>query len=251
MFGLNPFTRNYENILRALPKRERDYFTIFEKSNSEEERQRILELVPENERALYIARWKLNNADEIRRAQKAGILGNQELEEANTSLSEFYEAAEGEGLPTSKELFAEYVATRQEGESYPEWYRRTKLLSQYNLPKADWVGWHPSVDLEDIKLKVVQTLGEDMHDYDLWESRDKTMGYKPYLGDDTVDPIVNQESLNKEQMRSRIDDILHGEGIQASIFTTGIRTLTGKDQIDISVERDRSEELNQALNKMA
>ncbi len=251
MFGLNPFTRNYENLMRALPKRDRDYFNAFSKAETEEERKRILELVPENEKALYAARWKLNYADEVRRAKKAGILGEQELDQANEYLADFYNEAGTEGLPQDKELLAEYLATRAEGESYPEWYRRTKLLSQYNIPKADWVGWHPSVDLDDIKLKVVQTLGEDMHDYDLWESREKAIPYKPYINEEAIEPITEQEQLSKEQMRERINGILAGEGLDASVFLTSHNKSVQGNQIDIEVEEDRTEEMKAALLRMS
>jgi hypothetical protein len=251
LFGINPFTRSYENLMRALPKRDRDYFTRFEKAETEEERQRILELVPENERSLYIARWKLGHADEIRRAKKMGILGTEELTEANEQLANFYDESENEGLPNSKDLFAEYLANRNNGESYPDWYRRTYLLPKYKIPGADWVGWHPSVDMDDVKLKVVQTLGEDMHDYDLWESRAKTLPYKAYVDEDAIAPIVQDEGLSKEEMRTRINDILSTDGMDIDAFLTSVKKPVRQDEINVEVENDRSEELRAAMLKMA
>jgi len=54
-------------------------------------------------------------------------------------------------IETGPQLFAEYLKTRLDGESYPDWYRRTKILANMtSLPGADWIGWNPSVDLEDI-----------------------------------------------------------------------------------------------------
>ncbi len=250
MFGINPFTRNYETLMRALPKRERDYFTRFEKAETEEERKRILQLVPDNEKALYAARWKLSHADEIRRAKKAGILSGKELEQANNELNAYYDEAEDEGLPNTKELYAEYLATRIEGENYAEWYRRTKLLPEYKIPGADWVGWHPSVDLDDIKLRLVQNLGEDMHDYDLWESREKGLPYKAYIDEEALAPITNNEDLSKEQMRARIDDIMAAEGLEASSFAMTLKKPNQQNQVDIEVEQDRSEDMERALSKM-
>ena len=74
MFGINPFTRNFSSIFRALPRRERDYFNAFAAADTEEERKKVLQMVPSNERDLYVARWKLSLTDELRRAKKADIL---------------------------------------------------------------------------------------------------------------------------------------------------------------------------------
>ena len=247
LFGINPFTRSYENLLRALPKRERDYFTQFEKAETEEERRRILEIAPENEKALYLARWKLSHADEIRRAKKAGILEGQALEEAEIELGNFYQDAETEGLPSDAELHAEFLATRIEGENYADWYRRTRLLPEFDMPGADWVGWHPSVELDDIKLRMVQSLGEDMHDYDLWESREKSLPYKSYIDEDAVAALTNPDTLSKDEMRERVSGILTGSS--STIFATSSSSPVQRNQIDVDVEQDRSPEILSALLK--
>ena len=59
LFGLNPFTYNFSHIFRALPRRDRDYFNSFSAADTVEERAKILNMVPDNEKALYVARWKL------------------------------------------------------------------------------------------------------------------------------------------------------------------------------------------------
>jgi hypothetical protein len=251
LFGINPFTRSYGDLLRALPSAERDYFSAFEKASTEEERKRIHQLVPNNEKALYSARWKLADADKIRKAKKSGILSEQQLEESNEYLEGFYQESETEGLPRTEELWAEYLATRLKGETYPDWYRRVYLLSQQKIPGADWVGWHPSVDLEDIKLKLVQTLGEDIHDYDLWGSRERELPYKPYITEESIEPLTSNEKLTKEQIQARIKEVFTGENLEASTFATSIQSPNGDTQIDVEVETDRSGEVEQLLNKMA
>jgi len=139
LFGVSPFTRNYTALYRALPRRERDYFRAFEGAETYEERVRILEMVPENEKALYLARWKLVHAQDLRKAIKAGVLTEEEETEAQEKIDEIYDEARAEGFPTSKELFAEYTATKYRGENYADWYRRTKLLPGVAaIPGADW-----------------------------------------------------------------------------------------------------------------
>lgn len=248
LFGINPFTRNYSSIFRALPRRERDYFNAFAEAGTTEERARILELVPENEKALYVARWKLAFADEIKKAGKAGILTEQQLAEADEVVDGIYDEARAEGFPHTKELFAEYIETRMPGESYGDWYRRTKLLSGVPLPGPDWVGWHPSVDLEDIKLRVVQNIGEDMHDYDLWPSRAQTLVNKPYLTDEAIEAIMQPEELTEVEMRDRINELLLAKGIRPHVT---MNTTYGNvsSSLNVDIEQEYDEDIVQVLRE--
>lgn len=249
LFGVNPFTRNYKSLMYALPRRERDYFSSFEKATSVEDRKKILQMVPENEKALYAARWKLANADKIRKAVKQGILSKEETAKARAELSDFYAESNDEGLPSSKKLFAEYIKTRLKGETYPDWYRRTHLLGNVTLPPANWVGWHPSVDLEDVKLKVVQSLGEDMHDYNLWESRAKELVNKPYIDQEAIEPVIHQDKLTPEQRRSRIDHIFSSNQQRSSVSISR-RSSNKNDNIDVDIQRDKHEEAKEVMKKL-
>ncbi len=248
LFGINPFTRNYKALMRALPARERDYFSSFEKTDTVEDRERIMKMIPDNEKALYLARWKLLNADKIRKALKKGILGEKEVVKAREELADFYQESDSEGLPKDKKLMQEYVSTRLRGENYPDWYRRTKILSHVPLPKADWVGFHPSVDLEDIKLKVVQTLGEDMHDYNLWESRSRDLPNKDYVDDDAIAPILNREKLSSAEKRSRMNEIFAFE--KAIAHTSVNNKSVSSNEIEVTIEKDRSKEAERKLKKL-
>jgi len=237
LFGINPFTRNYSSIFRALPRQERDYFNAFAEAETAEERMKILDMVPENEQALYIARWKLQFADDIKRARKAGFLSEEQIEEADEVVDKIYDEARTEGFPSSKALFAEYIQTRLPGESYGDWYRRTKLLPEMvHIPGPDFVGWHPSVDLEDIKLKLIQNLGEDMHDYDLWPSQAQTLVNKPYINQEAVEAITASEELTENEMRDRINEVLLANKIRPNVFTR--TAYGGQDSLEINIEQD-------------
>jgi len=232
LFGLNPFTYNFSHIFRSLPRRERDYFNSFAAADTVEERSKILELVPDNEKALYIARWKLQFKQDVEKAEKAGLLSEDQIAEADIILEQIRDEARSEGFPNNEELFAEYVATKLPGENYGDWYRRTKLLSEVPLPGDDWVGWHPSVDLEDVKLKVVQSMGEDMHDFDLWPSRAQALVNKPFINESAIAPLMNPEQLSPGEMQDRIDELLIPQGARASVFH---RNFPG---VDIDIEQD-------------
>ena len=237
LFGVNPFTRNYTSIFRALPRRDRDYFNAFSEADTVEERQEILNLVPQNERPLYLARWKLAFADEIKKARKAGMLSEKEEVEADNILNGVFDQARNEGFESNKQLVSEYLATRFPGENYGDWYRRTRLLKNIPLPGPDWIGWHPSVDLEDIKLKVVQTLGEDMHEYDLWPSRAAALVNKPYINHEAIQPILELERLSEPDAAERVEEILLGYGTQGSVFTR--QNASGDNLFDIQIEQDQ------------
>jgi len=239
LFGIDPYTRNYTSIFRALPRRDRDYFNSFSEAETEDERRRVLELVPENERALYIARWKMMFAAEVRRAKKAEILTEDQIQEADTRLAQIYDEADREGYPTSQELMSEYLQTRYPGESYADWYRRVKLLGGLqSVPGPDWVGWHPSVDLEDIKLKLVMNMGEDMHDYDLWPSRAQTLVNKPYINDQAVRAITEPEELSRSEIHDRINQLLLVDKIQASVFSRAVYGPESNGSIDVEIHEE-------------
>ena len=240
LFGINPYTMTFTSIYRALPARDRNYFEAFSKAETMEERAKILELVPENEKSLYMARWRRKYSEDIKAAQKAGLLSEDQIQEAEAQEQVMYEDMANEGMPKTKELWAEYVATREEGENYADWYRRTKLLSQYTLPGPDWVGWHPQVDLEDIKLKVVQTLGEDMHDYNLWQDRARSLANKPFINDEAIESILNPSNLSDAEKTSRIDNLLRNFGVRATINSSSTSVGRGTTQFNLSQRQDYS-----------
>ena len=47
----------------------------------------------------------------------------------------------------------------------------------------DWIGWHKDVDINDIKIKYISSLGKDMNDYNAWNSQARRVARKPYLAD--------------------------------------------------------------------
>lgn len=64
LYGADP-KGEYVKIVRALPKRDREFFPEFIKA-SPEEREEILRLVPKNQRRFYQAKWGLKEDEEIR-----------------------------------------------------------------------------------------------------------------------------------------------------------------------------------------
>jgi len=250
LFGVSPYTRNYTSIYRSLPRRERDYFQAFEGAESYEERARILEMVPENEKSLYLARWKMVHAQDLKTAIKEGVLTEEQEAEAEEEIDQVYDEARTEGLPTSKDLFAEYVATKLKGESYPDWYRRTKLLSQVpSIPGADWAGFHPSVDLEDVKLKLVQEIGGDPIELNLWPSRGAELPYKEFIDEEAIQPLLESEKLSREDVQGRLNELFFVDKMENSSSFITSRSGSGTS-VDIEVEEDKTDEAVEAIRKV-
>ena len=131
-------------------------------------------------------------------------------------ISETYDEAKDEGFPRTNELYQMFLQTRYQGENYSDWYRRTQLLPDVPLPGADWVGWQPSVDLEDIKLKTIMEMGEDMHDHGFYDSQLRALGGKPFL-EGAVNELLNIQRGNDYQSRRMINEIFASRRIQADI----------------------------------
>lgn len=212
LFGINPYTYDFTSLFRSIPSSERNFIDAFMNAPTPETRAEIMELVPENQRGLLTARWQMSLTDDLQKAIKAGRLAGSQLAEANQIISQVSEAKMNEGFPRSKELNAEYWGTREPGENYGDWYRRTKLTTNYNLPGEGWVGWHPAVDLEDIKLKLLNEVGENMHDYGIYRDRAQRLNSKPFIDDSAIQPVLQglRDPINSFSMLANTAQNLGG-----------------------------------------
>jgi hypothetical protein len=216
MFGINPYTRDYTSIYRSMPRRGRDYVDEFTKADMTE-RIQIAKLIPENERTFYEARWKMADAAMIKQAMDKNLLSEDQKRRAEETLRQHYREREMEDMPRNEALWSEYLATRIQGESYPDWYRRTKLLAVRlkgrPLPGPDWVGWHPAVDLEDIKMKIVDQEGRNAYQYDLWPERRRLVARRPVIAEASR---ALEGKMSTDDVRSRMIGLLTGLGIRGA-----------------------------------
>jgi hypothetical protein len=251
LFGLDPYTFNYESIFRALPRNERDYFNRFADADLDE-RKKIQEMVPENEKGLYQARWELTDAQDLAAAAKKGKLSQREIDKAKDDVADLFTRSDTEGFEKDKTLWQEYIQTRNKGEGYPDWYRRTKLLSKAlagkPLPGPNWVGWHPSVDLKDVELKVIENLGKDYHEYDMWPSQKASLERKPYIDDEAAEEITEGASLSPGEIRERVLKLLSGQLEDVQVFVTPIQNASS-NEINLDIQEDRSEEIAQRMRR--
>jgi hypothetical protein len=89
------------------------------------------------------------------------------------------------------------------------------------MPRADWIGFNENVDMSDIKVKYIDNLGKDLHDYGLWEKEIKKVNAQPFLEDST-------NFMYSSIDRASINSVLH-ESTRGDFSTThsgGARTHT-------------------------
>jgi len=113
------------------------------------------------------------------------------------------------------------------------------FFKTHHLPSANWVGWHPDVDIDDVKYKVVKNEGMDIHDFNLWESQGRQLERRPYV------PTI--EDIHKNNNLSSLQNILHDELVNQGFVGTRInivRTPSSADNIKLklNIKRNRKSE---------
>ena len=134
------------SVYLSLPEADKRFFDAFTKAKGEE-RERILEMVPEDQVELYKNMWS-----RMDRGEDIGLYSG-----------------------TKSKVDQQYMQRKyQELDAY---------FADKPMPGADWIGWHKDVDINDIKVKYVSNLGGEIHDYDMWNSQVRRVSRKPYLED--------------------------------------------------------------------
>ena len=141
-YGVNP-QAHAMGIYEALPEGEKAYFDLFSQAKGAE-RERILEMIPEDNRALYQSLWSRIDADD-------------------PSL-----------YPGSKiRIDEEYM--------YQQFYNLGNYFNENPMPATDWVGWHEDVEMDDIKVRYAERAGIDLGDLDMYEQRRRLQSRMGYL----------------------------------------------------------------------
>lgn len=253
LLGNNPYSRNYRSIFRALPRSDRDFFNAFSQAKTLEEKEEILKVIPENQKRIYTAQWEMLYADEIRKQIKEGSISGDIKQKAEQELSRLYQKREFGGFDVSPELLSQFENRRNSRQNYSDWYRENIILKNLEqdegiLPGPDWVGWHPSVDLDDIKLKVVKNAGLDIHAFDLWESDEKAALQKDYL-DEIVGQLEHSNEVQDESSNSVKDEIYRILADLEIIGTVKVVAVESNREsndyaVVINVSENRSDELS-------
>lgn len=143
-YGVNP-QGDAMSIYMSLPESEKKFFDAFSMATGSD-RDRILQMVPEDQAHLYQAVWSRQDA------------GEPIMPYTSRTLT---------GPTTQVNLDAQYE----------------QLMNEWSgpMPAPDWIGWHKDVEMDDVKLKYIDNLGKDLYDYGLYAKQHRVMARKPYL----------------------------------------------------------------------
>jgi len=117
-------------------------------------------------------------------------------------------------------------------------------FSDHNLPGADWSGWRPDTNLDDIKVKVVQEAGLETTEFGLW-------GDDVKLAEQNNAPEIEMMSPSKMIDITRIEKILQGAGL-SDVNVRMHRQLGNGEKhgigINMNLVKDRTNDIKNEIN---
>ena len=173
------------------------------------DRARILEMVPEDQTHLYQAVWK-------------------RMDDGDPSL---FPGARG-GLDQN------YINEQFYG-----------MDSGGPMPPEDWIGWSEDVDIGDIRVRYVNEMGKDLHDYGLWENQLRTSMAQPYL-DGSTQYLHKSGGIGRASVASQMSSMFHnglvGSGISVNTgsFRANSVQLEYNDNRDYDIANRFTEMMN-------
>lgn len=205
MYGADPYA-DLSNVIRVIPKEERAYFRHFLSLDTSSERQEVLEKSPQYMRKFYIAQWQKENY--------AALAARGDLSSEEEMYVKQIEAARAlEGQAASEDMWNDYQSEVRSGDvrenSFANYVRGERLTRYFEddaplpAPPTDWIGYDPRIQIDDVKLKIVQNEGYDYHDFDLWEDDEARLRRKPY-----VETAVQELFEKDEASRRSLHDAL-------------------------------------------
>lgn len=173
-------------LMRALPSKDKEYFEAFVNAK-ESDREKILELVPENQKDMYRQLWGMEPQN-----------------------------------PKSLE----------------------QMVQKYDIPRADWLGWAPEVDLNDVKLRQVEREGLDATDFGLWGGDYNATANTPDAARDGT--IGRERGLSAIEIEQQVHQLLMAEGLQG-VDVVVRETATPGMHTRVRHEEDRTEEVREGV----
>ena len=134
-------------------------------------------------------------------------------------------------------------------ESYNVDYQNARDLTGYfkthNLPPSNWLGWHPDVSLDQVKLRVVKNEAFDIHKFNLWESNERLLARQPFT------PSINNINAPSHDL-TMLQNIMRTNMEKFGMTENRInisRTPASEDsfKMRINFKRDRREDHDRAM----
>lgn len=224
LFGQSDF------IASTFSGRDAAYFQRFLRESDPNERKKILGSAPvEMSRALS-TQWV---------SQQAAI--------ASASGANVPEIGDGGRLYSEEEL-AEYSKATT-NLNYGD-YQRSKEIAEFfssrdvNLPdNVNSPAYDPSIDYEDVKLKIIQQEGYDAHDFGLFDDRAALLWRKPYI-DGAVRELTGGNRKSVEDIRQSVEAmIIEAHDKNPKVVLTSNQSKRDRGNVRVDVELDQNGQL--------
>ena len=160
------------------------------------EQNKILSVLPEHKRRIMAGKYGQQDQAAINRMLQASPISEAGMD----YLDKLNNLQRSDGYLMEGSSAQAYNMQKQENEEYSDFRRRKELEEYYgknNRPKADWAGFNPNVDLEDVKLRYLQNEGLDYHNFSIFESRNEYLHRKPYITSHDITQVgIGYTNLN-------------------------------------------------------
>jgi hypothetical protein len=223
LFGSSQF------VSSTLPRTEQLYFKKFLGETDTDEREKILAAAsPELARSLE-AQWVSQDA-QIARAEEQDVplldKGGRLITQAG--MEEYRRAG-------SQLNYGDF----QRSQEITEFFARTG----FDLPSPESPLWDENIDYEDVKVKMVQQEGYNLHDFHLYDDRSALLWRKPWL-DGAVRELTSGNQRSVEKIRQATEQILlQAEGGDPRVVAVGRTTRAPHSNIRIDFTEDGEEKL--------
>lgn len=182
-----------ESLGNVLGGRESVFATGFAREFNPGRQEEIIEALPEYKQKTMRDFYLGKDLDAINRAASAGPMSTFGMDYAAdlTNLKEkmgYGEAASPDEAQAMREMeVSQYFAHK-------------------SIPRADWIGFNPAVDLEDVKLKYIESEGMNYHDFGIYPSRASYMARKPYIDEQAVQDLNKFKFINPHKAISAVNN---------------------------------------------
>jgi len=121
----------------------------------------------------------------------------------------------------------------------------SRYFSGHNLPGESWLGWHPDVKLEDIKMKTISREGLDAHDFGLgWYEQERRIERSPWtpgpinIGNPTGEEVYPDMDVDTFALKQAIRQAVNQYGAtDVSISVQVVPGPTGSSVLNLQVKK--------------
>lgn len=226
---------NPDFLSTTLPRRDKLYFATFLAENDPAKRQQILASVSPALTKTLLAQWVKRDA-EIARANGRDVpdIGQDGVLYTKEGLSEYQKAE-------TDLSYADYMRSREIANTFSR--------TGFNIPDSDSELWNENLDYEDVKLKIIQNEGYDLHDFNLYDDRSALLWRKPYI-DGAVRELTSGGGQSAERIRQTVEKIiLESHDRNPSIMTSTQMGRSDNSSVTVNVETDSSDEIDRDIRR--